>query len=1365
MKRLTVIILSFLIATMTAMAGKVTESEALRKAQQFLKGKSFTSATDYRQQARGTSAPVTLFLSPFYVFNAMEGGYVIISGDDRTREVLGYSATGTLDMDNLPENLQWWLEEYARQMEAIEKGVAVAAPAHRRSPMVTIAPLVQTRWSQGKPYNLMCPDGSGRDYDEDGYDPDDRCITGCAATALAQVMNYWQWPKESPALDSYMTVDFEVKELPATTFNWGKMKNSYQSDETGEEAYAVSELMRYCGQVMYMDYGTDASGSSSSFRNALVDVFNYSQNTQRLYRDDYTTDVWEGIVYEELAERRPVLYGGASSAAGHAFVIDGYDGNGLFHFNWGWGGSYDDYFVLSIADPYHPGLDASDDGNGYSSGQEAVIGAQPFRGDETQPYAVLSNDGQTVTFYYDGLMAERHGVGIVSYRVEESPYVTASKAVIDASMANYHPYSTAFWFYECKNLKTIEGINNIKTDEVRDMSWMFHGCTSLTSLDVSKFNTDNVTSMNRTFANCSSLTSLDVSKFKTDNVVDMYCMFYGCSGLTKLNLGSIKTDNAKALGWMFAGCSNLKSLNVKNFNTDNVTDLTAMFYGCSSLTSLDVSGFNTGNVTNMSWMFYGCSGLTSLDVSKFKTDKVTDMSVMFYNCSSLTSLDVSKFTTDNVTDMSWMFNGCSSLKKLDVSGFQTEKVTNMLNMFNGCSSLKSLDVSGFHTDNVTAMNAMFANCSGLTSLDVSGFHTSNVTNMNWMFGGCSGLTSLDVSGFQTSNVEDMNWMFANCSSLKKLDVSGFRTDNVTNMSVMFYNCSGLTSLDVSGFFTDNVTDMSWMFGACTSLATIYASEAWSTAQVEKSEYMFYGCQTLKGGNGTAYDDYHLDAEYACVDGGAGSPGYFTYKTYDHVDAYVALSDDGKTATFYYDKNKIQRGGKPITNSKTKTAYGTAETIAFDTTFADFQPTSTAYWFLNCTALTTIRDIRNLSTDHVTNMHGMFAGCSSLKKLDVSSLKTENVTDMGNMFAGCSRLKRLNLSNFKTDNVIAMDSMFTDCSNLLTIYVNDTNWSTASVSSSYQMFHQCTRLVGGRGTTYSRYNTNAIFACVDKADTAGYLTALYSGEEPVGDAEPYAVLSSNNTVLTFYYDDKRNRRGGMDVFPFRYGSNGKTNAGWFAQAGDITTVTFDASMANCTSLTSTAFWFYMCNQLKTINGIANLRTDNVTRMDYMFYNDSQLANLDVSGFNTGNVTDMNAMFGYCSKLNSIVLGSTFVSSNANKIDYVFTGNDELKSVTFTGDIPSTINDRFFVNVGTRESPVRLIVPEQYKANYAAMFFGDLFFGGYLTLEDTSGIHAEISDNQPYDIYSLDGRLVRKGATSLKSLPKGVYIVHGRKVVVQ
>ena len=1235
MKRLTVIILSFLIATMTAMAGKVTESEALRKAQQFLKGKSFTSATDYRQQARGTSAPVTLFLSPFYVFNAMEGGYVIISGDDRTREVLGYSATGTLDMDNLPENLQWWLEEYARQMEAIEKGVAVAAPAHRRSPMVTIAPLVQTRWSQGKPYNLMCPDGSGRDYDEDGYDPDDRCITGCAATALAQVMNYWQWPKESPALDSYMTVDFEVKELPATTFNWGKMKNSYQSDETGEEAYAVSELMRYCGQVMYMDYGTDASGSSSSFRNALVDVFNYSQNTQRLYRDDYTTDVWEGIVYEELAERRPVLYGGASSAAGHAFVIDGYDGNGLFHFNWGWGGSYDDYYVLSIADPYHPGLDASDDGNGYSSGQEAVIGAQPFRGDETQPYAVLSNDGQTVTFYYDGLMAERHGVGIVSYRVEESPYVTASKAVIDASMANYHPYSTAFWFYECKNLKTIEGINNIKTDEVRDMSWMFHGCTSLTSLDVSKFNTDNVTSMNRTFA----------------------------------------------------------------------------------------------------------------------------------NCSSLTSLDVSKFTTDNVTDMSWMFNGCSSLKKLDVSGFQTEKVTNMLNMFNGCSSLKSLDVSGFHTDNVTAMNAMFANCSGLTSLDVSGFQTSNVTNMNWMFGGCSGLTSLDVSGFQTSNVEDMNWMFANCSSLKKLDVSGFRTDNVTNMSVMFYNCSGLTSLDVSGFFTDNVTDMSWMFGACTSLATIYASEAWSTAQVEKSEYMFYGCQTLKGGNGTAYDDYHLDAEYACVDGGAGSPGYFTYKTYDHVDAYVALSDDGKTATFYYDKNKIQRGGKPITNSKTKTAYGTAETIAFDASFADYQPTSTAYWFLNCTALTTIRDIRNLSTDHVTNMHGMFAGCSSLKKLDVSSLKTENVTDMGNMFAGCSRLKRLNLSNFKTDNVIAMDSMFTDCSNLLTIYVNDTNWSTASVSSSYQMFHQCTRLVGGRGTTYSRYNTNAIFACVDKADTAGYLTALYSGEEPIGDAEPYAVLSSNNTVLTFYYDDKRNRRGGMDVFPFRYGSNGKTNAGWFAQAGDITTVTFDASMANCTSLTSTAFWFYMCNQLKTINGIANLRTDNVTRMDYMFYNDSQLANLDVSGFNTGNVTDMNAMFGYCSKLNSIVLGSTFVSSNANKIDYVFTGNDELKSVTFTGDIPSTINDRFFVNVGTRESPVRLIVPEQYKANYAAMFFGDLFFGGYLTLEDTSGIHAEASVNQPYDIYSLDGRLVRKGATSLKSLPKGVYIVHGRKVVVQ
>jgi len=362
-----------------------------------------------------------------------------------------------------------------------------------------------------------------------------------------------------------------------------------------------------------------------------------------------------------------------------------------------------------------------------------------------EPYAVLSSDGKTVTFYYDGNKASRGGIEINNpYPGHEvdSPYGTATTAVIDVSFASYQPTSTRCWFYKCSNLTTIKGMENLKTDKVTNMECMF--------------------------SNCSSLTSLDVSGFKTDNVTSMAAMFYECSGL--------------------------KSLDVSGFKTENVTSMGGMFDGCSSLTSLDVSGFKTDNVIYMNYMFNGCSALTSLDVSHFKTDNVIYMRHMFYGCSGLMSLDVSGFKTDNVESMDYMFNYCSGLTSLDVSGIKTDNVRNMDAMFRGCSGLTSLDVSGFKTDNVTSMSSMFEGCSGLTSLDVSGFKTDNVTAMNHMFSGCSSLTSLDVSGFKTDNVTDMARMFDGCSALTTIyaNEENWNTDKVTLSSNMFYGCTKLT---------------------------------------------------------------------------------------------------------------------------------------------------------------------------------------------------------------------------------------------------------------------------------------------------------------------------------------------------------------------------------------------------------------------------------------------------------------------------------------------------------------------------------------------------------------------------------------------
>ena len=338
--------------------------------------------------------------------------------------------------------------------------------------------------------------------------------------------------------------------------------------------------------------------------------------------------------------------------------------------------------------------------------------------------------------------------------------------VFDKSFSTYTPTSLSKFFRSLRKLETITGLEYLNTDKVTNMSYMFSGCSSLTSLDVTHFNTENVKYMNNMFYSCSSLTSLDVTHFNTAKVGNM--------------------------NGMFSSCSKLTSLDVTHFNTANVTIMNNMFYNCSALTSLDVTKFDTRNVTNMESMFESCFKLTSLDVTKFNTANVKYMNCMFYSCSSLTSLDVTHFNTANVTNMVRMFSGCSKLTSLDVTKFNTEKVTDMSYMFTSCLKLTSLDVTNFNTMNVKNMISMFYDCSALTSLDVTQFNTAKVTNMSRMFSGCSALTSLDVTNFNTENVTNMSYMFSGCSTLTTIYVNDkFVIDKVTNGSYMFEYCTNL----------------------------------------------------------------------------------------------------------------------------------------------------------------------------------------------------------------------------------------------------------------------------------------------------------------------------------------------------------------------------------------------------------------------------------------------------------------------------------------------------------------------------------------------------------------------------------------------
>ena len=320
-----------------------------------------------------------------------------------------------------------------------------------------------------------------------------------------------------------------------------------------------------------------------------------------------------------------------------------------------------------------------------------------------EAYVAYSAGKTTLTFYYDDQRATHTGTNTCGIEVKkgegrhtfpawagtyDEENSTTTRVVFDASFRDFRPTTTARWFYNCDELKQIEGLEYLNTQNVTDMNGMFAGCRYLPSLDLSHFNTQNVTNMGSMFSHCWGLTSLDLSHFNTQNVTDMGGMFFGCSGLTSLDLSHFKTQNVTDMSWMFKGCSGLPSLDLSHFNTQNVTNMREMFSGCSGLTSLDVSHFNTQSVTYMGEMFYGCSGLTSLDLSHFNTQKVTYMTEMFWGCSGLTSLDLSHFDTQNVFYMSGMFGDCSALTTIYSNTAWQNKLSE--DMFAGCTQLKGV---------------------------------------------------------------------------------------------------------------------------------------------------------------------------------------------------------------------------------------------------------------------------------------------------------------------------------------------------------------------------------------------------------------------------------------------------------------------------------------------------------------------------------------------------------------------------------------------------------------------------------------------------------------------------------------------------
>lgn len=299
-------------------------------------------------------------------------GYLIVAADDEMVPLLGYADAGTIDTAEMPDGLKYWLGYYAAEIDNVRHNGAeavIAEPA--ATSRKAIAPMVSTRWNQSAPYNAMCPRvGSSR------------CVTGCVATAMAQIMKYHNWPEKGRGSNSYswngqtLSQDFST-----VTYDWDNMLDEYGLSATAVQNEAVATLMYSCGVSVDMSYGTGVSGAiSMKCGNVLVEYFNYDASLRYLVRDYFTLSQWEDEVYASLASGCPVLYGGQSTGGGHEFVCDGYSSDGYFHFNWGWGGMSDGYFRLTALNPGSQGIGGAGSGAGYNFNQDIIVGIRPYAG-------------------------------------------------------------------------------------------------------------------------------------------------------------------------------------------------------------------------------------------------------------------------------------------------------------------------------------------------------------------------------------------------------------------------------------------------------------------------------------------------------------------------------------------------------------------------------------------------------------------------------------------------------------------------------------------------------------------------------------------------------------------------------------------------------------------------------------------------------------------------------------------------------------------------------------------------------------------------------------------------------------------------
>lgn len=372
MKRTTTILITICVSALFANGKQISQDAALSAARKYSRTGQVAPAKNLRSDKTNNA--------PYYAFN-LEQGYVIVSGDDEMTELVGYAENGFFDAENVPPQMQLWLDGYAEYVAAVQSGKAKARKILLSdSPSVVVEPLVTTKWNQDAPFNNFAPE-----YTDDNNNTQ-RCATGCAATAMAQIMKFHNWPEQGVGHYSYEHQSFGTisSNFSEHVYDWTNMIDRYNNGEySNVQADAVALLMKDCGVSLNMNYGPVSGASIYSYYPAFKNYFRYSSRT--VNRSGCETAEFTKIITDELQEGRPIIYCGTGEDGGHAFVVDGYDTNYFLHVNWGWGGYSDGYFDMNYMDPTGLGIGG---GSGAFKWNQGIVLARQLK-DGVEPYEFI----------------------------------------------------------------------------------------------------------------------------------------------------------------------------------------------------------------------------------------------------------------------------------------------------------------------------------------------------------------------------------------------------------------------------------------------------------------------------------------------------------------------------------------------------------------------------------------------------------------------------------------------------------------------------------------------------------------------------------------------------------------------------------------------------------------------------------------------------------------------------------------------------------------------------------------------------------------------------------------------------------------